>query len=52
MLTTQLKKLETTGKLVDGAIYNVSSSNGYNKDVIVMYSLCTNHGIYDKQSQQ
>lgn len=31
----ELKKLETTGKLVDGAIYNVSSSNGYNKDVTV-----------------
>ena len=31
----ELKKLESTGKLVDGAIYNVSSSNGYNKDVAV-----------------
>ena len=31
----ELKKLETTGKLVDGAIYNVSSSNGYNKDFTV-----------------
>ena len=31
----ELKKLESTGKLVDGAIYNVSSSNGYNKDVTV-----------------
>lgn len=31
----ELKKLETTGKVVDGAIYNVSSSNGYNKDVTV-----------------
>ena len=31
----ELKKLETTGKLVDGAIYNVSSSIGYNKDVTV-----------------
>ena len=31
----ELKKLESTGKLVDGAIYNVSSSNGYNQDVTV-----------------
>lgn len=31
----ELKKLESTGSLVDGAIYNVSSSNGYNQDVEV-----------------
>ena len=31
----ELQKLDTTGKLVDGAIYNVSSSNGYNNDVEV-----------------
>ena len=31
----ELKKLESTGKLVNGAIYNVSSSNGYNQDVTV-----------------
>ena len=31
----ELKKLESTGQLVDGAIYNVSSSNGFNQDVTV-----------------
>ena len=28
----ELQKLDTTGKLVDGAIYNVSSSNGKRKN--------------------
>ena len=39
---------------VEGNTYEIIKDykNGYNKDVIVMYSLCTNHGIYDKQSQQ
>ena len=31
----ELKKLESTGQLVDGAVYNVSSSNGFNQDVTV-----------------
>ena len=31
----ELQKLDTTGALIDGAIYNVSNSNGYNQDITV-----------------
>ncbi|MBO6233202.1 MAG: hypothetical protein J6N78_04000 [Clostridia bacterium] len=31
----ELSKLNTSGKLVDGAVYNVTGPNGYNQDVTV-----------------
>lgn len=31
----ELQKLDSTGKLIDGAIYNVTGPNGFNKDVEV-----------------
>lgn len=31
----ELQKLDTTNTLVDGAVYNVSSVNGYNEDITV-----------------
>lgn len=52
----ELKKLESTGSLVDGAIYNVSNSNGYNQDVEVKNGKITleklRKGIYTVKEKQ